>query len=1817
MSNAYLNEGNNLKSEIQDKAVDISTKLSGEFFSNQSMTKEQFAEALGQARQDSLKATSEIASNYAEKARLEGDLRKSSFYTNMANAYSDLASNYQTESASEYLARTDALVAKGLSELTGVAGDLYTSMEAYDKYLEGDIDGASAVLVGMLAGTAAWALAITVASGPIGIGIALIASVVVGDMFKEIFPGWESIFDYWLGDDISSDVNVDFLSALNFVQRSDPLALDLDGDGIETVSANTGITFDFNGDGLKTGTGWVKGDDGLLVLDRNGNGAIDNGGELFGVDTVKSNGQKATDGFDALRDLDSNGDGVFNAEDAEFSKVRVWQDANQDGVAQAGELKTLAQHDITAINLDSTATDQASNGNVISAVGSFVRGDGTSGAINGNQSLAANLDLASNPFYREYTDKQEPTTETAALPDMRGSGAVRDLREAAAQNVDLRAALASYSQAQTREEQIAKLDGLLAAWANSSGYDTLFERIDDMKLGFTPVKFAYSWEQGGAPLTGGSNGGTGSGTGGIEMGGDISFAPPEPTAAQLEKKALLEKVSILEVFNGQNFFNFVSQEGWKPNGELSHELVLASGANRTTKRPSSGGGSMPMLIVITEEDLVINAGQAALLNASYEKLKESIYNGLLLQTRLKPYADSIELVVTEAGLAYNFTGLLDQVNKEVDPVNSIINLLEFSTTNVGGMVPVAELSNLVDGLRKKLTLEDVSSLEAAFGSTPTSRADILVGSTIQGLSGDDVLFATGFQAASLSGGAGDDLLFGGANGDFLYGNEGDDILLGGDGNDTLDGGAGSNQLFGEGGDDILKVAVSSKNNVLSGGAGNDTLTGGYYNDTYLFNLGDGRDTIYDHDGGYASTDVLRFGEGIASADIQTLKSGTDLVFRHVNGADQITVKNWFSGTTAAAGVAANNIIERVEFADGTAWSWSDIAANGLTQSGGSGNDIVIGWAGNDIMYGGDGNDTLDGGAGSNQLFGEGGDDILKVAVSSKNNVLSGGAGNDTLTGGYYNDTYLFNLGDGRDTIYDHDGGYASTDVLRFGEGIASADIQTLKSGTDLVFRHVNGADQITVKNWFSGTTAAAGVAANNIIERVEFADGTAWSWSDIAANGLTQSGGSGNDIVIGWAGNDIMYGGDGNDTLDGGAGSNQLFGEGGDDILKVAVSSKNNVLSGGAGNDTLTGGYYNDTYLFNLGDGRDTIYDHDGGYASTDVLRFGEGIASADIQTLKSGTDLVFRHVNGADQITVKNWFSGTTAAAGVAANNIIERVEFADGTAWSWSDIAANGLTQSGGSGNDIVIGWAGNDIMYGGDGNDTLDGGAGSNQLFGEGGDDILKVAVSSKNNVLSGGAGNDTLTGGYYNDTYLFNLGDGRDTIYDHDGGYASTDVLRFGEGIASADIQTLKSGTDLVFRHVNGADQITVKNWFSGTTAAAGVAANNIIERVEFADGTAWSWSDIAANGLTQSGGSGNDIVIGWAGNDIMYGGDGNDTLDGGAGSNQLFGEGGDDILKVAVSSKNNVLSGGAGNDTLTGGYYNDTYLFNLGDGRDTIYDHDGGYASTDVLRFGEGIASADIQTLKSGTDLVFRHVNGADQITVKNWFSGTTAAAGVAANNIIERVEFADGTAWSWSDIAANGLTQSGGSGNDIVIGWAGNDIMYGGDGNDTLDGGAGSNQLFGEGGDDILKVAVSSKNNVLSGGAGNDTLTGGYYNDTYLFNLGDGRDTIYDHDGGYASTDVLRFGEGIGSNNLWFERNATDLTVSIIGTSDSVIIRNWYSGANYRVEQIQLSNGELLLESQVQGLVDAMASFGSGGEASVADQQPTRQLDILIAAAWQ
>ena len=120
-----------------------------------------------------------------------------------------------------------------------------------------------------------------------------------------------------------------------------PLVIDLDGNGVETTTEEDGVYFDHDNNGFAEKTAWVGKDDGLLVRDINNNGQIDDGTELFGNNTVLSNGQKATNGFEALKDLDSNNNNVFDSSDTAWNQVKVWKDANQNGKVDSGELLSL------------------------------------------------------------------------------------------------------------------------------------------------------------------------------------------------------------------------------------------------------------------------------------------------------------------------------------------------------------------------------------------------------------------------------------------------------------------------------------------------------------------------------------------------------------------------------------------------------------------------------------------------------------------------------------------------------------------------------------------------------------------------------------------------------------------------------------------------------------------------------------------------------------------------------------------------------------------------------------------------------------------------------------------------------------------------------------------------------------------------------------------------------------------------------------------------------------------------------------------------------------------------------------------------------------------------------------------------------------------------------------------------------------------------------------------------------------------------------------------------------------------------------------
>ncbi len=122
-----------------------------------------------------------------------------------------------------------------------------------------------------------------------------------------------------------------------------PLTIDLNGDGVRSLSINEGVKFDMFNTGSKVSTGWISSSDGLLAIDNNGNGKVDNRSELFGGGVGE--------GFAKLSSFDSNKDGIVSSGDRNFGSLKIWRDGNSNGVTDAGEMQALSAFGIQSLNL--------------------------------------------------------------------------------------------------------------------------------------------------------------------------------------------------------------------------------------------------------------------------------------------------------------------------------------------------------------------------------------------------------------------------------------------------------------------------------------------------------------------------------------------------------------------------------------------------------------------------------------------------------------------------------------------------------------------------------------------------------------------------------------------------------------------------------------------------------------------------------------------------------------------------------------------------------------------------------------------------------------------------------------------------------------------------------------------------------------------------------------------------------------------------------------------------------------------------------------------------------------------------------------------------------------------------------------------------------------------------------------------------------------------------------------------------------------------------------------------------------------------------
>lgn len=690
------------------------------------------------------------------------------------------------------------------------------------------------------------------------------------------------------------------------------------------------------------------------------------------------------------------------------------------------------------------------------------------------------------------------------------------------------------------------------------------------------------------------------------------------------------------------------------------------------------------------------------------------------------------------------------------------------------------------------------------------------GDFVYGRAGDDDLFGdvkTSVQAAitptgvaAIPTGLRGDWLNGGTGNDYVFGYNGNDIVLGGMGADLLVGGAGDDVLAGDTDYTSLQAdwsvtqginvffrvlgAINDENAgvpLLSGGA--DVLYGGLGNDFLS---------------GEAGNDIL-FGE--QGNDVMGGGHGDDML---VGGIGNDTMTGDF-------GVLATIDDESAPHGD----DYLDGGAGDDWLQGEGGNDILLGGSGNDTLWGDasyvleasfQGDDYLDGGDGADYLNGDGGNDFLvggagddQLLGGDGNDTLFGGTGADILIGGAGKDTYVFNRGDGTDTIFDAAEAAGSPDasVLVFGEGIRKSDVKfgpgslMIDLGPSDPDDPLAGNDEIHFENFnhdYPELTAAIG--------EIRFADGSSMNYADILTQGFDIDGTALDDVgpaaLIGSSITDRIRGFAGSDELEGRDGDDVLIGDGGADRLDGG--NGNDVLDGGSGNDWLAGGMGSDEYRFISGDGLDTVTEgslfvrglSDPGHV--DRIVFGEGVSREQVSLLRSADGNLSVRYGAGDEILVEGQY-------GMVGTDI-ERIVFANGQAIEKAELDALEVgVLDGTGGNDDLYGTAGNDVLLGHEGDDYLDGGPMSERR-------VSGVTPVTGNDVLEGGGGADI---------YAMYWGMGVDRIIDIADG--DTNNLQLLDGATFDSVKTSRDGEDLLVTMRGSTDGARIEGFFSSGGAAS--------------------------------------------------------------------------------------------------------------------------------------------------------------------------------------------------------------------------------------------------------------------------------------------------------------------------------------------------------------------------------------------------------------
>ena len=919
------------------------------------------------------------------------------------------------------------------------------------------------------------------ASGPVGIVAALVFTYVmpylitsaigeevseaIYNCFKGAVEFTEDLID-GVGDVV--DAIIDWWDSLwgnSKKVKVDPLIIDLGGDGFVISSKAAGANFDLDGNGFAEKINWTS-SEGILSLDLNENGTIDNGGELFGDKTLLANGKYAANGFEALAQYDTNNDGVIDTNDEIFSRLLVWIDKNADGISTSDELKHLDELGISAIYLNYEDANLETNKETkVSHTAKVEFKDGTSTDI-------GELWVSSNKIKTKDTTKVEISEEIKTLPEVNGVGNIRSLRTAMQLDSTgtIKGLVKGFVKSNDKTERKEIVDKLLVnlASAGAVGKNSRGSYFDGQKLAilesFLGEKFV------------GANGSN----------------PNAEAATRLEKlyNSIVERYYYELLIKGTS---------------LGSYAILLNKCKKGTNNKY-------------DMSILFNYLQFNIKNKlADEKTVEDINGYLIYTTRVN---GNIELY----GEFVNY--VTKNMPDYVDSISSNDSSLVSDVTVSGNNITGAENDDFIVGSTKNETISGGAGNDVIFAGAGNNKLyggygnDFLVGGAgddyMNGERGDDtyivgvgtghdqiydaygsntIRFTDGVKPEDLIAtyGANDSVIFTNRNSgdsielmEFKYrayyrnyvmvfddgtvmkmddersplrnleGTDGDDVLTpfyntvkyhAGAGNDVINGTSGNDEMYGEEGND--KLYGGAGNDLLVGGTGDDYMSGGDGDDTYIVGIGTGHDQIIDSDG----KNIIRFTDGVKPEDlIATYGANDSVIFTNRNSGDSIELMEFkyrayyrnyvmvFDDGTVMKMDDERSPLRNLEGTDG-----DDVLTpfyNTVKYHAGAGNDVINGTSGNDEMYGEEGNDKLYGGAG--------------------NDLLVGGTGDDYMSGGDGDDTYIVGIGTGHDQIIDSDG----KNIIRFTDGVKPEDlIATYGADDSVILTNRNSGDSIELLNF--------------------------------------------------------------------------------------------------------------------------------------------------------------------------------------------------------------------------------------------------------------------------------------------------------------------------------------------------------------------------------------------------------------------------------------------------------------------------------------------------------------------------------------------------------------------------------------------------------------------------------------------------------------------------------------------------------------------------------------------------------------------------------